>query len=147
MACGEIKGGDVDIEIQENKQDDITFSGVLVPSGKFNSSVSNTVNPVSINAFIIIAKTDTTVEQYKACVEAGACSKTNYKDYYEHSRTFCNYNRGAAWLDHPMNCVTLAGAQEYCAWKGGGRLPTEDEWQYAATHDGFQALEAMYPGQ
>ena len=143
MACGEVKSGDVNIEIQENEQDDTIFSGVLIPSGKFNSSVSNTVNPVSIDTFII-AKTETTVEQYMACVEAGACSKTNYKDYYEHSRTFCNYNRGAAWLDHPMNCVKLAGAQEYCAWVGG-RLPTEDEWQYAATHDGYQALETIYP--
>ena len=43
-----------------------------------------------------------------------------------------------------MNCVNWYGANEYCAWIGG-RLPTEDEWRYAATHNGTQALETTYP--
>lgn len=36
----------------------------------------------------------------------------------------------------PAVNVTFARAREYAAW-AGGRLPTEDEWQLAATHPGF----------
>ena len=36
----------------------------------------------------------------------------------------------------PATKVTFARAREYAAW-AGGRLPTEDEWQLAATRPGF----------
>ena len=119
----------------------VEIAGVKIPAGSFNSSVPDAVNPVSVDAFVM-AKTETTVEQFKACVDAGACASDNY--YTTTNNKYCNYDRGEAWLNHPMNCVNWHGANEYCAWIGG-RLPTEDEWQYAATHDGAQALETTYP--
>ena len=119
----------------------VEISGVKIPAGSFNSSAPDAVYPVSVDAFVI-AKTETTVEQFKACVDAGACAAENYT--VNSGSGYCNYDRGEAWLSHPMNCVNWHGANEYCAWIGG-RLPTEDEWQYAATHDGTQALETTYP--
>ena len=38
--------------------------------------------------------------------------------------------------ERPATGVTLARAREYAAWVGG-RLPTEDEWQLAASQPGF----------
>lgn len=116
-----------------------TFSGkkkfILIPAGTLASK------NVDLDAFFM-AKTPTTVTQFKACVDAGACSSDNYGVIADNQ--LCNYDRGDAWLNHPMNCVNWDGANEFCAWIGG-RLPSADEWQYAATHNGTEALETTYP--
>jgi len=43
---------------------------------------------------------------------------------------------------YPMVHVSFTQAQLYCDW-AGRRLPTESEWEFAATHDGGNALEAL----
>ena len=75
--------------------DIIKSSGILIPAGQFHSSVPNTVNPININSFVI-SKTPTTVEQFMACVEAGACSADHYKTYQANASEYCNYDRGEA---------------------------------------------------
>ena len=112
---------------------------VSIPAGSFKSSASNTT--VSVSAFKL-AKTPTTVAQFKKCVDAGKCSSSNY--YTSSNHSFCNYNRGSSWSNHPMNCVDWYGAKAFCEWVGG-RLPSQDEWEYAATHNGSKALQTTYP--
>jgi formylglycine-generating enzyme required for sulfatase activity len=44
----------------------------------------------------------------------------------------CNALHPSDRAQHPMNCVSWQQARGYCAWAGGKRLPTEQEWHYAA---------------
>jgi len=67
--------------------------------------------------------TEVTVDAYRACVSAGACSLPV-------TGGACNWDvdgRG----NHPVNCVDWHQANAYCAW-AGERLPAEEEWDAAA---------------
>ena len=44
--------------------------------------------------------------------------------------------------DRPVTGVTFARARQYAAW-AGGRLPSEDEWQLAATEPGFRRRQPV----
>jgi len=66
-----------------------------------------------------ITTTEVSVAQFRACVEAGACSA-------ETASSKCNFG-AAEREDHPLNCVTYGGAEQYCAY-AGGRICTEPEW-------------------
>jgi len=67
--------------------------------------------------------TEVTLASYKACVDAGACTQPD-------TAGACNWGKPGR-EHHPINCVDLAQAQDYCRW-AGKRLPSEDEWEYAA---------------
>ncbi len=69
-------------------------------------------------------RTEVTVEQYGLCVKAGRCNPPDRQG------TDCNYGRQDR-LNHPVNCVALYQAEDFCKWSGR-RLPTETEWQQAA---------------
>lgn len=76
--------------------------------------------------------TEVTVEAYAKCVREGACGTEGLDD--EHNCNFAADKRGRNVEQigqHPINCVTAAQAKKYCA-HVGKRLPTRDEWEYAA---------------
>ena len=66
---------------------------------------------------------EVTVRDYARCVEAGACKEPWRGDPYS---TYPSHP------DEPVNLVSWPKAQSFCAW-AGKRLPTEAEWEWAAT--------------
>lgn len=68
-------------------------------------------------------KTEVTVAQYNACLAAGQCTPPDRLG-----------NWGAGGRErHPVDAVTWHQATAFCAW-AGKRLPTEVEWQWAASN-------------
>lgn len=85
----------------------------------------------------MLARTETTVAQYRICVDAGVCQPTV-------DSMGCSYENGHnnfadAKEDYPVNCVTHPMAVQFCEF-AGGRLPTESEWEYAAKSAGETTL-------
>jgi formylglycine-generating enzyme required for sulfatase activity len=78
------------------------------------------VHTVYLDAFYI-DRTEVTNAQYRACVEAGACSQPHDTGWYN------DPNRA----EHPVVYVDWNQANAYCRW-AGKRLPTEAEWEKAA---------------
>ncbi len=81
--------------------------------------------------------------QYALCITHGFCHLYNIKSYDSGCRTPLDSTLSKA-NSVPVNCIGYDGAQEFCKWIGG-RLPTEREWEYAATYDGSIALNTTYP--
>jgi iron(II)-dependent oxidoreductase len=108
---------------------------VTIPGGKFTMGTEDfkdaqPVHKVDIRTFDM-SKTPVTVEQYAECVSKGACAKPmirSMKDMY------CNWGEKGRER-HPINCVTWDQANQYAKFKNA-RLPSEAEWEYAATSGG-----------
>ncbi len=78
------------------------------------------VHRIKVAAFRIDA-TEVTVEAYKRCVDAGRCTPAG-------TGGACTY---PFRRQHPVNCVDFGQAEAYCGFVRA-RLPTEEEWEYAA---------------
>jgi sulfatase modifying factor 1 len=104
---------------------------VSIPAGSFmmgsneGEADEKPVHRVSVAGFAMDV-TEVTTVAYTACVRAGRCSEAGTSEFHS-----CNY--GLSDKDnHPINCVDWDQATAYCA-SVGKRLPTEEEWEYAAS--------------
>jgi hypothetical protein len=77
----------------------------------------------AISSFLIDRR-EVTVDDYHACVAARVCGEPE-------RGPFCNWNRPGHG-HHPVNCVDLRQARDFCAFVGK-RLPRRAEWMQAAT--------------
>ena len=123
---------------------------IEIPGGSFTLSHETAeyfegMTP-KISAFLL-QKFPVTVEQFRKCVEAGPCANSGMEKFTTGAgdNSHCSWDqKGDAWARHPMDCVDWYKAKRYCEW-AGGRLPTEEEWEYAATHNGMEHLNTTYP--
>ncbi len=73
-----------------------------------------------------LARSEVTVAQYEACVSAGACRAPATEP-----RPACVWGQ-ADVARRAVNCLDWQQASDFCAW-AGGRLPSEAEWEFAAS--------------
>ena len=125
---------------------DGTSSMVAIPAGKallgcnaaVDAECENDEPPgglVELAAFEIDA-TEVTVAEYRACVDAGACSAQGLElpssGKADRPELVWTCNWGKPDRDrHPINCLDWNAAVAFCTW-AKKRLPTANEWERTA---------------
>lgn len=112
---------------------------VFVPAGQFvmgsekGLTDEQPAHTVTLDGFWI-DQTEVTNAMYSLCVESGTCDQPSATTYYN--------DRGYA--NHPVIFVSWENARTYCSW-ADRRLPTEAEWEKAASWDPVATEKRIYP--
>lgn len=94
---------------------------------------------VRLDAYFL-DETEVTNREYAQCVDAGACAAPDSPNATYHGAYFGN----PAFADYPVIFVSWYDADTFCRWRGG-RLPTEAEWEKAASLEPVEDVKLRYP--
>jgi formylglycine-generating enzyme required for sulfatase activity len=105
---------------------------VAVSGGSFK--MGQRKDQVSVASFCM-DRSEVTADRYAMCVKAGRCSDQHLGEWSADGSSFsasakCNYGK-AGRGNHPMNCVDWGQSATFCN-ADGSRLPSEEEWEWAA---------------
>jgi formylglycine-generating enzyme required for sulfatase activity len=87
-----------------------------------------------------IDETEVTNGAYAQCVAAGSCTPPAYS----RASFYPDYYGNPEYDDYPVLYVNWYQAEEFCTWREG-RLPSEAEWERAASFDPEQGIKTVYP--
>ncbi|RME76256.1 MAG: formylglycine-generating enzyme family protein [Chloroflexi bacterium] len=106
---------------------------VMIPAGTFLMGSSTGApdeqpeHEVTLDAFLL-DRFEVSNADYRRCVAEGGCTQTGFADGF----TRPGYRDDPAFNNFPVVGATWEQAAAYCRW-AGKRLPTEAEWEYAAS--------------
>ena len=117
---------------------------IQIPGGSFfmgsddGLELEKPAHQVSLAPYCI-DEFEVSVDQYKACSDAGRCKRAGITNDWpsitdKERKAFdplCNFRDPAGKARHPVNCVDWEMAEKFCR-EQGRRLPSEAEWEFAA---------------
>jgi formylglycine-generating enzyme required for sulfatase activity len=114
---------------------------VYVPASEFEMGEEGIapVSTVYLDAYWI-DQTEVTNAMYALCVDDGECSVP----YYTSSETRDSYYGNSEYDNYPVYNVSHHDAYSYCDW-ADRRLPTNAEWEKAASWDDKSKQKYIYP--
>jgi eukaryotic-like serine/threonine-protein kinase len=125
--------GDTKVSAKDNVTMDYVPAGPFIMGSQNGLTDEQPAHIVLLDAFWM-DQTEVTNKMYTQCVEAGKCEQLSNLIYYN----------DPAYSNHPVSSVSWTDAVAYCSWVDR-RLPTEAEWEKAATWNPSKNEKLVYP--